>query len=258
MPFRQPVSSYMSTDLVVVTSDTLLSAVARLLDDQRISALPVADDDGTFAGVISRTDLLHAGRIEPGRHRGQHVLVVPELRVAALVTHTPLVCTPETSLRDAARQMVAARVHRLFVVAGGRAVGVITTLDLTAAVRDARVQLPLSEVTRGPVTTVRASATVATAAAALAQGSTDVVVMRDQWPIGVFTPLDALVARDLPPTTAVEDACERAILCLPARTFLHDAAAQAAALAVWRVVAFVGPEITGVASGLDLARLVAA
>jgi len=258
MNFRQPVSAYMSTDLVTTTLDTTLSRVARLLDARRISSVPVTGRDGSLVGVISRTDLLHTGRVELGKGRGRQTIVVPDLPVAAAVVHNPLVCAPTTSLRDAAHRMVSARVHRLVVVDGRNPVGVISTRDLIAAVRDARVRLPLAEVMRGPVTTIASAATLAAAVAALDDHLGELVVVHEHWPVGVFTALDALAGRDLPGETPLEDVCDRALLTLPAQLPLHHACAQAAALDVHRVIAIAGRDLVGVAGGLDVARIVAA
>lgn len=48
----------MSTPAVVVGPDEPLSAVARLMDTERVKRLPVVEPDGRLIGIISRRDLL--------------------------------------------------------------------------------------------------------------------------------------------------------------------------------------------------------
>lgn len=257
MAFQGPVTSYMSADLVSVTMNTSLAEVAHQLDSHRISSVPVLGDDGGFAGVVSRTDLLHAGRAQHGDRLGRPVLVLPDLKVASLAVHRPLTCEPASSLRFAARLMVKSQVHRLFVVDGEQLVGVISTRDLTAAVRDSRVVMALSQVAHGPVISLPATSSLGAAMNAHDVARTDLIIEHGGWPVAVFTALDALAGRDLQPQRPVTETCERAIICLPATMPMHHAAAQAAALGVARVIAMAGAEVTGLASGLDVARLVA-
>lgn len=47
----------MSADVISVTADTDVSAVAHLLTDRRIRRVPIIQD-GTLAGIVSRADLL--------------------------------------------------------------------------------------------------------------------------------------------------------------------------------------------------------
>jgi CBS domain-containing protein len=55
------------------------------------------------------------------------------------MTPQPLTIDPDADVRDAARQMLYAEVHRLFVVSGNRLVGVISTTDIVRAVATGRL-----------------------------------------------------------------------------------------------------------------------
>jgi CBS domain-containing protein len=50
------------------------------------------------------------------------------------MTPRPLTIAPDAEVRDAAREMLYAEVHRLFVVADSKLVGVISTSDIVRAV----------------------------------------------------------------------------------------------------------------------------
>ncbi len=48
----------MSSPAVTISPDASLSAVAKLMDDERVKRLPVVDDQGRLSGIVSRRDLL--------------------------------------------------------------------------------------------------------------------------------------------------------------------------------------------------------
>jgi CBS domain-containing protein len=259
MPFDQPVSDYMTTNVESVSANTPLPEVARRLADERISAVPLVEASGSLAGVVSRSDLLRVGRLaaRPGAHRP--ALELPPIAARELVTGPALTCTPSTTLRAAARDLVRHRIHRLFVVTEGRLVGVLSTVDLARAVRDRRIELTIADVMSKPVITVPVTAPLGDAVGQLDRSHlTGLIVVDDRWPIGMFTQAEALAARDLPRETPIEDVYDAAIICIQARRNIRYAAAQAARLDVRRVVACEIGEAVGVVSGLDFARIVAA
>jgi CBS domain-containing protein len=59
--------------------------------------------------------------------------------VGDLMTRDPLTIGPEADVREAARQMLYADVHRLFVIDHGRLVGVLSQTDIAQAVGSGRV-----------------------------------------------------------------------------------------------------------------------
>lgn len=56
------------------------------------------------------------------------------MEVGALVAREPVVCGPETQVRDAAKQMLAEEVGSLAVLDGGRLVGLVTERDIVRVV----------------------------------------------------------------------------------------------------------------------------
>ncbi|MFN0250899.1 MAG: CBS domain-containing protein [Kofleriaceae bacterium] len=251
----------MTTDVASVTPDTSISTIARLFDERRISAVPVLDPAGAVVGVVSRTDLLRVGRIQAGSHRKAHVLTLPEKTAADLMresTRKPLTTEPTVSLRDAARKICDERVHRLFVVDGGRLVGVISTLDMMGAVRDARIEHPISDIMSKPLFTILAQQPISAAVERLgAARVTGLVVIENEYPVGLFTQLEAMQSRDLPRDTRVEDVYDPAMLCLPDATKMFRAAEQASRLGVRRVLPCKEREALGIVTSFDFAKLVA-
>ncbi|MEZ4365583.1 MAG: CBS domain-containing protein [Kofleriaceae bacterium] len=218
-PFAAPVTSVMTTEVVYVRTQTPIDDVAARLASRRISSVPVLDDAGSIVGVVSRTDLIRAGRLGVG---GRAVAPLPEPapRTAEVMSQGPLMVTPETTLAEAARLMLEHGVHRVYVVdARGRLGGVVAAVDLARAVRDARVTLPLEALMTSPIQTIDVGAPVADGVARLAALHViALIVTEDGWPIGTFSQVEALAARDLPATTPIDAVYDPALICLPATT----------------------------------------
>lgn len=253
--YQADVASYMTRAPMTIDVGDRVEDVAAILGARRFSSLPVVDARGSIVGVISRTDLIRAG-VHPGA--GRRPSAPSATRVGELMTEGPLVCEPSSTLAAAAAVCLERDVHRLFVVEHGRLVGVVSTVDFAAAVRDAGDPRQLGEVMSTPIVTIDATATVAAATAQLdARHLTGLVVVELDWPIGMFAQAEALACRDLPPTTPVGDVVDAALLCLPIDARLHRAAAHVARLDVRRVIACAAREAVGILGGLDFARVVA-
>lgn len=262
MLFNKPVSEFMTTDVASATPDTSISTIARMLEERRISAVPILDAGGAVIGVLSRTDLLRVGRLSAGSHHKASVLTLPQKTAGDLVrdtTRKPVTTAPAASLREVARKICDERIHRLFVVDGGRLVGVISTLDMMAVVRDARVELPITEIMSKPLFTVQAHQPISAAIERLgAAHVTGLVVLENEFPVGLFTQLEAMESRDLPRDTRVEDVFDAAMLCLPVSTKVFRAAEQASRLGVRRVLPCTDREAVGIVTGYDFAKLIGA
>lgn len=253
--FQMPVEIYMSTPVHTVRRDDDLREAQRLLDGLSVTSLAVVDGDGELAGVISRTDLIRVGRRQAGSRGRAALLTLPEMRVSRRMTSEVVKVASEEPLSAAAKQMVKGRLHRVFVEENGKLVGVLSTKDVMRAIRDKRVKSPIREWMSSPVFTIRAEEPVSLAVERLVKAHvTGLVVVEDDWPIGLFTQREALEARDRERNTPVEETMSAALLALDIDTELHRAAAQAAATRVRRVVAVRGRRMEGILTGIDFAR----
>jgi CBS domain-containing protein len=216
------------------------------------SSLAVVDAGGAAVGVITRTDLLRRDPRDPSPQ------LAPDRPVRDAMSSPVLTVEEDEDLGDAARRMIDHRVHRLFASKGNELSGVLGTLEIMRAVSQAHIDRPMAEIMRTPVITVRATETIAVAADRLREANiSGLVVVDDEWPVGLFTQREALEAAALPATARVEDAMSPALLCLQVETPLHRAAAQAAATRSRRILAVENRRIRGIITGLDFARLVA-
>ena len=134
----------MTRDVVAVTPATPLREVAKLLIRHRISGVPVCEEDGALAGVVTEADILRKERGVQLRPGGPLAWLVDgsdinEVRKAVARTAgeamtSPAVTTsPWRTIAEAARLMLERRVNRLPVLAGERLVGIVTRADLVRA-----------------------------------------------------------------------------------------------------------------------------
>ncbi|MFD9789334.1 CBS domain-containing protein [Streptomyces sp. NPDC059070] len=138
------IGEVMTRDVVEAHRETPFKDVVRLLDQHRISGLPVVDDDDKVIGVISETDLIHhrivrpvrlAARrfsLSPLRRSTRRATAVPHTRTAQELMSSPAVTVhPEQRIADAARVMERHGVERLPVVdEEDRLIGIATRRDL--------------------------------------------------------------------------------------------------------------------------------
>ncbi|MGA4837572.1 CBS domain-containing protein [Streptomyces sp. G45] len=139
------VGTVMTGDVVTVRHDTPFKEVARLLEEHRISGVPVVEDDGQVIGVLSETDLMvrQAEADDPyepaPRVRWRRLLPGARQRAAKahartagqLMSRPALTVYADHTIAEAARTMARHRVERLPVVdEDERLVGIVTRRDL--------------------------------------------------------------------------------------------------------------------------------
>lgn len=120
----------MTLDPVTITMDATIEEAETLMRDFRISGLPVVDDEGRLAGVVSQTDLLYLAVPSVRaliRHRDSGIRIGEVMSVPAVTVAV------DATLADAARIMDRRHLHRLVVIdAEGRPVGVLSSMDYVA------------------------------------------------------------------------------------------------------------------------------
>lgn len=258
--FREDlVSHHMSAPVNVIADTERLSRVEEELVRRGVSALAVVDRTGSLCGVISRTDLLRAGRLRivKNGHRRQ-VLSLPDASVREFMSPIVEVLAPDATLGAAARRMATQHLHRLFISSERRPIGVVSTTDLMRAVASARVITPVIELMHSSIVSVNASDPLSLAVERLALAHHGgIVVLDEAWPVGMFTQEDALAARSAPPDDRVDDWMDARVIMLPVRMPLFRAAEQLVATRARRLVAVDAASPRGIVTGSDFARLVA-
>lgn len=140
------VRDVMTRKVISVPADTPAMAVARLLADRGISAVPVTDSWGMLLGIVSEADLIRrlstSDAPEPGflralfynreqaaaRYAAVHGATADDIMTRDVVT-----VTEEVTVEHAAHLLETHNVRRLPVVQDGVLVGIISRADLLRA-----------------------------------------------------------------------------------------------------------------------------
>jgi len=124
------VGQLMTTGLYSVAPDTLVEDAARKLLDNRIGSLVVLGDDDRLLGILTSTDFVEiVAESEPKA----------ETTVDRYMTDEVVTVTADEPIRDAADTFLTYDIHHLPVVDDrNRAIGMLSTTDLTAYVSDVR------------------------------------------------------------------------------------------------------------------------
>jgi len=134
------VGDVMATAVVTVDRATPFKEIARLLEEHKISGMPVLKMGREVAGVVTEADLL-AAQAKTGRQRysaGRHGLLArgprhPGLTAGGLMTTPAITIGPHVTVQAAGRLMSTHHVRLLPVVdERGRLAGVVSRRDLLA------------------------------------------------------------------------------------------------------------------------------
>ena len=124
------VRDLMTTSVITMERNESLRTVDDVMRLGRIRHMPIVDDDGTLAGVVSQRDLFHSGLLRAlgfgshAREQALDTLVVKEAMKTDVVT-----TTPDTTLAEAAKVMFERKIGCLVVLDAGKMAGILTEAD---------------------------------------------------------------------------------------------------------------------------------
>jgi CBS domain-containing protein len=136
----------MPSEVITVDENASVMAVAKLLAERGISAVPVVDQDNRVIGMVSEGDLLH--RTESGTERRRSwwlemmastnqlagdYIKSHSAKVKDLMTLDVISVSDTTPLADIAILLEANRIKRVPVVRNGKLVGIVSRANLVRA-----------------------------------------------------------------------------------------------------------------------------
>ncbi|WP_407160649.1 CBS domain-containing protein [Bradyrhizobium sp. STM 3557] len=145
----------MTKNVISVTPHTSIEDAARIMLLNKISGLPVVEDNGTLVGMVSQSDFLRRSEIGTGRKRPAWLqFLVGPGRAAAdfirergrkiedVMTAGPITVVEETPLEELVGLMEKHDIKRLPVMNGKALVGIVTRTNLLQAVASMAREIP--------------------------------------------------------------------------------------------------------------------
>lgn len=132
------VRDLMSSDVATLERNDRLTIADDIMNLGRIRHLPVLDEDGGLAGILSERDLLHgalARTLGYGQHAQQKLRGI--VLVKEVMTNDPKTIGPDAPLAEAAGVLAKYKIGCLPVVEGDRLVGILTEGDFVRLHADA-------------------------------------------------------------------------------------------------------------------------
>jgi len=128
----------MTTSVVTIDPQVEIADVARILLENRISAVPVVDKAGSIQGILSEGDLMR--RADCGSHRSWWLSLLADktkiyerdrgTRAKDVMTRAVVSIDPETTISDIARILESKGIKRVPVVQNGKLVGIVSRADV--------------------------------------------------------------------------------------------------------------------------------
>ena len=146
----------MSKPVISVRTVTTVRELMALLNENRISGVPVLSEDGELAGVVSITDLLAANlrdddspEVTPDFHTSPAMDGLSEINsllepddeilehsVSELMSPNAITTTEGSTVAELSKAMVSQRIHRLLVVREKEVVGIVSVGDILRAIAE--------------------------------------------------------------------------------------------------------------------------
>ena len=136
----------MTPDVVTVPPETPVMAMARLLSDRGISAVPVVDPAGVVLGIVTEADLIRRLAGEEDKpsswfgalfsdpaSQAERFARTHGVTAKDLMTEKVVAVTPETTAAHIAHMMEEQKIRRVVVQEGDKLHGIVSRADLLRA-----------------------------------------------------------------------------------------------------------------------------
>ena len=150
----------MVSPVITAKPSSSIREVAKIFLERRISAVPVIDDDGKRAGMVSEGDLLHRAEAKTERRHswwlsgfiGDDTLASEYIKahsrkVADVMTTRVVTAALDTPLHEIAALLEKNSIKRVPIVENGKLVGIVSRANLIQALASVRqgLEIPLSD-----------------------------------------------------------------------------------------------------------------
>jgi CBS domain-containing protein len=115
----------MSDGVLSVGADASVLEAARLLVNCRVSAMPVVDEAGTMAGIVSEADLMSDAEDYVAASDGRRARKVGDVMTRDVVT-----ASEDTPIAEIARLMKEHNIKRIPILRNRAVVGIVSRVDI--------------------------------------------------------------------------------------------------------------------------------
>lgn len=148
-------SDVMVANVITIRPDASVLDLADLLLANRISAVPVVDEDGRLLGIVSEGDLLRRAEsgterrrswwleaLTPNESLAAEFVKAHGLKVGDVMTRNVVTAAPDTPIARIADLLERNRIKRVPIVEDGKIVGIVSRANLLQALASARSANP--------------------------------------------------------------------------------------------------------------------
>jgi CBS domain-containing protein len=148
------VREIMQSDVITAKPDTTVGELADILAQNKISGVPVVDDQGRVLGMVSEADIILQ---DADLHFPYYIQFLESViylqsvrkfeerfrkafgsKVTEVMSEEVVAISPDASVREAATIMADRNINRLPVTEGGKLVGIVTRGDIVRAIAEHR------------------------------------------------------------------------------------------------------------------------
>ena len=132
IPQNIPVSSIMSTQLIILNTTDSLEKAEHLFKKHKIRHIPVIEGRNKIVGMLSLTDLLRISFADGAYEEEDDIesVVYEMFTLSQVMAKKIKSVTPQTSIKEVAELLASREFHAVPVVDEGDLVGIVTTTDL--------------------------------------------------------------------------------------------------------------------------------
>ena len=148
------VREIMQTEVVTVRPDATVGDLADILAKNKVSGVPVVDEQGGVLGMVSEADIILQ---DADLHFPYYIQFLESViylqsvrkfeerfrkafgsKVTEVMSEEVVAISPDASVREAATIMADRNINRLPVTEGGKLVGIVTRGDIVRAIAEHR------------------------------------------------------------------------------------------------------------------------
>ncbi len=126
----------MHEDVFTIRENDSVESLLEVLVGEHLHGAPVIDEDGRLVGVVSQLDVFFGTMTREGGGGNRMPKSLEGLLVKDIMTSPAVSADDETELEALCRMMYKLRIHRVPIVNEGRVTGIVSSLDICAAVAD--------------------------------------------------------------------------------------------------------------------------